>query len=88
MDDRGTNPGECSLKEGQSGKLCPHCGGSEIAAGVRLTRTGQVHLSIGMAYKAAAIFTGAETLHADICRSCGTVLRFFVKEPGRNWIQQ
>jgi hypothetical protein len=53
-----------------------------------LTQTGQVRLSIGLAYKAAAIFTGAETLCADLCRACGTVLRFFVKEPGRNWIQQ
>ena len=70
------------------GGLCPHCGSGEVATGVSLTQTGQVRLSIGMAYKAAVIFTGAETLHADLCCVCGTVLRFFVKDPKRKWIQE
>ena len=84
MDGQGTYAGVSS----RSGGTCPHCGSGEVAAGVSLTQTGQVHLSIGLAYKAAAIFTGAETLHADLCRTCGNVLRFFVLEPKRNWIQQ
>jgi hypothetical protein len=69
-----------------SGKPCPHCGGSDIAAGVNLTQTGQVRLSLGMAYK-TGIFTGAEMLYADLCRGCGSILRFFVRNPKRNWMQ-
>jgi hypothetical protein len=88
MDNQGISPGNSDQDVRRAAGACPHCGGRDIATGVRLTQTGQVRLSIGLAYKAAAIFTGAETLCADLCRACGTVLRFFVKEPGRNWIQQ
>ncbi|MDP2875667.1 MAG: hypothetical protein Q8O00_05735 [Holophaga sp.] len=42
---------------------------------------------IGLAYKAAVIFVTTEQLQADLCQACGTVVRFFVKEPKRNWIQ-
>ena len=85
MGGEGTYPGQNPQNQGRT---CPHCGGGDIFAGAYLTQTGQVRLSIGLAYKAAAIFTGAEMLQADICRACGTVLRFFVRDPSRNWLQR
>jgi|CZKF01.1.fsa_nt_gi hypothetical protein len=87
MNSQGSNPGDSIQPEGWSGKPCPHCGSSDFATGVNLTQTGQVRLSLGLAYKAAGIFTGAEMLYADLCRGCGSVLRFFVKNPKRNWMQ-
>jgi hypothetical protein len=88
MDEEASYPGTNSQKGGRSDGPCPYCGNSDVATGVQLVQTGHVGLSLGFAYKAAAIFTGAEMLRGDICRICGTVLRFFVKEPGRNWIEQ
>ena len=88
MDAQGTYAGGSFQQGGRSAAPCPHCGSNNIATGVSLTQTAQVHLSIGLAYRAAAIFTGAETLRADLCCACGTVLRFFVNDPARNWIQQ
>jgi len=87
MESQGPYRGEHPPDDG-GGSFCTRCGARDVATGVALTQTGQVRLSIGLAYKAAAIFTGAEMLHADVCRACGTVLRFFVKDPKRNWIQQ
>lgn len=40
---------------------------------------------LGPVYKAAGIFRGTETLYADLCRTCGSVTRFFVKRTDRNW---
>jgi len=87
MENQGPYRGE-RPPDDSGGSFCTRCGKRAIATGVALTQTGHVHLSIGLAYKAAAIFTGAETLHADVCRECGTITRFFVKDPKRNWIQE
>lgn len=64
---------------------CPHCGGTNLAKGLGLNQNAEVG-RIGLPYRAAGIFTGTETLHADLCQDCGTVLRLFVLEPGRKWI--
>lgn len=66
---------------------CPHCGGSAIVTGLTLNQGVEVG-PFGLRYKAAAIFTGTETLHADLCQSCGSIVRFFVKEVNRRWIQK
>ena len=87
MNDQDSNPGESKQLAIRNSKSCPHCGGSDIATGVNLTQTGHVRLNLGLAYKAAGIFTGAEMLYADLCRGCGSVLRFFVRNPKRNWMQ-
>lgn len=66
---------------------CPHCGSGDIVTGLTLNQNAEVG-RIGLAYKAAVIFVQAEQVYADLCHSCGTVIRFFVKEPNRNWIQK
>jgi hypothetical protein len=65
---------------------CPYCGSSDLALGLKANQNAEVG-TIGLAYKAAKIFVGTELLRADLCLSCGSVVRFFVKESKRNWIQ-
>ena len=66
---------------------CPHCGGNDVVMGLKLNQTADVG-SMGLPYRTAAIFTGTEPLHADLCRTCGSIVRLFVKETNRNWIQK
>jgi hypothetical protein len=69
----------------QGSPTCPFCGGTSIAKTLQLNQNAEVG-RIGLPYRVAGIFTGTEALHADLCETCGTVLRLFVKEPKRNWI--
>lgn len=69
-----------------TGGRCPHCGGTEIAAGLQVNQNAEVG-TIGLAYKAAKIFVGTEPLRADLCLNCGTVARLFVIETKHQWIQ-
>jgi len=64
---------------------CPECGGTEIVQGLPLNQNAEVG-SIGLPYKALGFFRGTEPLCADLCLKCGTVLRFFVKNPSHKWI--
>jgi len=66
---------------------CPHCGGVEVAAGLKLHQNTEVN-RVGLAYKTAKIFITVEQLYADLCLNCGSVVRFFVKETQRNWLQK
>lgn len=65
-------------------KKCPHCGGSNIVAGVGVDQTADAG-RIGLAYKTKFFVTGTEPFYADICDDCGTVVRLYVKTPGRKW---
>lgn len=65
---------------------CPHCGSEDVVTGLKLNQAAEVG-NIGLAYKTARIFVGTEQLHADLCRACGSVVRFFVKDPRRNWLR-
>ncbi len=66
-------------------QVCLHCGGSDILLGLILDQTADAG-NIGLQYKKWRILRAPEPLHADLCRACGTVLRFYVKECGREWI--
>jgi hypothetical protein len=71
---------------GSKAANCPHCGGGDLVPGIKVNQNAEVG-RIGLAYKAAVIFVQTEQVYADLCRSCGTVARLFVKEPDRKWIQ-
>ena len=71
---------------GIPGKRCPHCGSSDVVTNLRMNQTAEPG-RIGLAYKAAGIFGGTELLHADLCGACGSVVRFFVENRQRNWVQ-
>ena len=72
------------LGQMQTTSVCPHCGGEAIARGLRLNQNAEAGW-IGLPYRAVGIFTGTEPLLVDLCETCGTVLRCFVKEPQRKW---
>jgi hypothetical protein len=78
-----SSPGTCHAAHEQR---CPHCGGSDIIVGACVIQNAEVG-TIGLAYK-KSIFTTAEQLHADLCKSCGTVVRLFVKNADRKWVQK
>lgn len=69
--------------QGPVGK-CPHCGG-EVVPGLAVNQNAEVG-AIGLSYKTRFLFIGTEQLRADLCRTCGTVVRLFVKETNRNWV--
>jgi hypothetical protein len=71
---------------------CQHCGGSELISGLTLSASGgsgDVHPGLLCKPKKEGFFKERgkrETLFADLCTSCGTVKRFYVKDPKRDWV--
>jgi hypothetical protein len=74
---------------------CEHCGGSQLISGVLVTASGgQGDVRPGLLCKAKKKrFFGwswetdkREALFADLCTSCGTVKRLYVKDPKRDWV--
>ena len=63
---------------------CSHCGGTTIVRAVRVGKAADVG-DIGLSFKTALVLTGTEPLVADLCDSCGTVVRLYVKEVGKRW---
>lgn len=65
---------------------CPHCGSRDVIPGLKLNQQAEVG-RIGLPYKTGVLFVGTEPLLADLCRACGSVVRFFVADPNRNWVK-
>lgn len=86
MDGKEINSGEASRLGAASSGPCPNCGSGDMARGIKFNQGIEVG-PFGPVYKAAGIFRGTETLYADLCRTCGSVTRFFVKRTDRNWDQ-
>jgi hypothetical protein len=63
---------------------CSHCGSTKIIHGVRVGKTAEVG-NIGLSFRTAVVLTGTEPLVADLCDSCGTVVRLYVQEVGKRW---
>ena len=70
---------------GQGPQVCPCCGSLKIRRNLELGQTAEAG-HIGLPYRAGGIFTGTEALLADLCETCGTVVRLSVKETRRKWI--
>ena len=73
--------------ESKKVRACPECGSTDIAEGVGVSKTAESG-KIGLSYKSMAILRGTSPLHADLCRQCGTVIRFFVRETDQPWIAE
>ncbi|HAU28882.1 MAG TPA: hypothetical protein DCW68_02075 [Rhodospirillaceae bacterium] len=63
---------------------CPHCGKNTITQSIPMSQSAEVQ-RIGLRFKARFMMRGTEEILADLCTSCGTIIRLFVKEPQRNW---
>ncbi len=73
---------------------CEHCGSSQLISGLTVSASGgggDVRPGLLCKPKEEGLFKAAEkekreTLFADLCTSCGTVKRFYVKDPNRDWV--
>ena len=72
--------------ESQKQRNCPECGGTDIAMGVGMSVTAEAG-RVGLSYKTLGILRGTSPLFADLCRQCGTVIRFHVREADKPWIE-
>ncbi|TWT95460.1 hypothetical protein [Neorhodopirellula pilleata] len=66
---------------------CIHCNAVAIVPNVSVSQTAEAG-STGLEYKGWGIFTGSEPLLADVCTRCGTINRFYVRNPNRDWLQK
>jgi hypothetical protein len=69
--------------------VCTHCGGDDITRSLTLGLTAEVG-GVGIKYEASGKFLGMalvgnEPLHLDLCNTCGTVTRIYVRETERKW---
>jgi hypothetical protein len=64
---------------------CPHCGGADLVRAVRLGQAAEAG-SVGLKYRTLLILVGTESLYADLCKACGSVVRLYVHEVERTWI--
>jgi hypothetical protein len=73
---------------------CEHCGGSQLISGLIVSASGgggDVHPGLLCKEKEKGFFKFSErekreSLFADLCTSCGTVKRLYVKDPKRDWV--
>ena len=74
---------------------CEHCGGSQLISGLTVSASGgggDVRPGLLCKEKKKRFFGWSperdrrETLFADLCTSCGTVKRLYVKDPKRDWV--
>jgi hypothetical protein len=73
---------------------CEHCGGSQLISGLTVSASGgggDVRPGLLCKEKEKGFFKRSErgkreTLFADLCTSCGTVKRLYVKDPKRDWV--
>ncbi len=61
-----------------------HCGSENVIQNIVVGQQTDVS-PIGLKYRKARIFYGAEQMYADLCRNCGTVVRQYVENPDRDW---
>jgi hypothetical protein len=63
---------------------CPYCGSSDVAADVLVNQLADAG-RIGLAYKSGVFLTRTAAFYVELCRQCGSVVRLYVKETGKNW---
>jgi hypothetical protein len=69
------------------GACCSHCGGTDLVLGVQLGQTAEVG-HIGLSYKDALLLVGTEPLVVDLCTTCGTVQRLYIRKAQHRWLAQ
>jgi predicted RNA-binding Zn-ribbon protein involved in translation (DUF1610 family) len=64
---------------------CPACGSDGLVRNITMSQSVEVG-GTGLEYKTGVIIRSTESLLADLCTRCGTVVRLHVRNPDRNWI--
>ena len=65
--------------------LCPECGGTDIARSIGIAKMTEAG-SIGLGYNTDYFVKASEPLVVDLCRTCGTVVRLYVKKTDKRWV--
>jgi hypothetical protein len=69
---------------------CTFCGSRDITTGLKLAQKSETG-DVGIRFEATDRFlgsylTGNEPLLVDLCRQCGTIVRFYVACTDRKWL--
>ena len=64
---------------------CPECGGADIARSVGISKMTEAG-PIGLGYNTEYFVKASEPLVVDLCRTCGTVVRLYVKRADKRWV--
>ncbi len=65
--------------------ICPECGGTDIAKSIGIAKMTEAG-SIGLGYNTDYFVKASEPLVVDLCRTCGTVVRLYVKKMDKRWV--
>jgi uncharacterized Zn finger protein len=63
---------------------CIYCSSENVTHRIVVCQQNEVGL-IGLKYRKARIFYGAEQIYADLCMECGTIVRQYVEKTDRDW---
>jgi hypothetical protein len=69
----------------QTQRTCPECKSTDIATGIGFRMPSDTN-KVGLSCKHLGVFTETAPLFADVCRQCGTVVRFFVRGVDKAWV--
>ena len=64
---------------------CSYCEGTSIVRHVRVNQTTDAG-RIGLSYETRLLIRGTAPLFADLCDTCGSILRISVDIPGKKWV--
>lgn len=64
-------------------KSCIYCGSENLEKGIRASSDDSYKL--GLRYRKMFISVGFEEIYADLCKDCGSISRFYVRDTNREW---
>ena len=67
-------------------QVCSECVGTDIIMNISVSQTA-VSGEIGLAFKSLAVLTATAPMFADLCRKCGTIVRLYVRDTDKPWVQ-
>lgn len=73
------------MTENHPSKPCSHCGSTDLVLGAKIGQNAEVG-RIGLQYKDGLLLVGTEALLADVCKTCGHIERFHVKNGDHKWL--
>ena len=79
------------LPRPETADRCTHCHGTDLEKGIRLS--GGASHGVGLLFAGGSFASdlaggSLEALRLDLCRGCGTVVRWWVAQPDRLWMKR
>jgi uncharacterized membrane protein (UPF0127 family) len=63
---------------------CIYCNSTNIQADVVVGQTAEPR-ALGLKYRTNFLIFGVEPFYAELCKDCGSIVRFYLKKTDRNW---